>query len=247
MHTHLWSGVSFKLAEAEFFLDEMGKDLVHPRHRPESRGFAAVMESTGALVHHPWQPRLYYHLDAFLVATRSVPEIIQWNFGIDTRFQNKLKTWWEQLPADERQRRESFQQHFGPLYQQFRCLPLSQARNVTVHRKGEPPVEMQVNGRWGVYVGGPAQHVPGAESQPIVAGDDPALQWAATLPPTPVEPSPADFNLVLPQAGGTVHKEPLLATCAGYLQQARGVANQADQLRHAEHGDGLLTTPPVFD
>ena len=33
--------------------------------------------------HHPWQDSFYYHLDAFLMATRSVPDIIQQCFGAD--------------------------------------------------------------------------------------------------------------------------------------------------------------------
>lgn len=73
-----WRGVDFKLAEARFFLSEMGKDLESPVTRyPQLAAIAA----TGANVAHPWQERFYYHLDAFLAAARSVPEIIQYQGG----------------------------------------------------------------------------------------------------------------------------------------------------------------------
>ena len=67
----MWDGVNFKLESAGFFFQEMSRDLIHPRHNPQSQLFFFFMVSTGAIVSHPWQDRFYYHLDAFLAATRS--------------------------------------------------------------------------------------------------------------------------------------------------------------------------------
>jgi hypothetical protein len=70
VHEELWQGVEFKLAEAEFFLDRMGKVLLPPQFTDPTwhpaNGFSVTK----------WQPDFYYYPDAFIGATRSVPDVI---------------------------------------------------------------------------------------------------------------------------------------------------------------------------
>ena len=50
-----------------------------------------------------WQPDFYYYLDAFLGATRSVPDVIQKCFGDDNL---SKKEWPQPLDAEETARRK---------------------------------------------------------------------------------------------------------------------------------------------
>jgi hypothetical protein len=235
----MWDGVNFKLESAGFFSQEMSSDLIHPRHNAQSQLFEAIMVSTGAIVSHPWQDRFYYHLDAFLAATRSIPDIIQSCFGKDPKVD---KSWFSALDPDERKRREDFQSSFANYYLRFNKLPLSRARVVTLHRLGVPPVEVKIAGRWGIeYIGGPVARVPSAESMPVAAGRDPALLWAATQPPLPVQPGPDDFDLTL--SSGAVKK--LFPECGQYLQEARNLVEKAKEISQREHGGKKLTAPPA--
>lgn len=242
----LWGGVEFKLDEARFFLNEMSVDIRPLRDQPGSSQFAALMESTGALVGNMWQAKFYYHLDAFLVATRAVPDIIQMCFGQDGVTKSKkspLNKWFYSLKNSEQKRRREFQQLFQPDYNNFRKLPLSLARNVTVHRRGVPQAEVQVIGRYGVYKGGPLAGIPSAESRPIIAGNDPALQWAATLPPQPVEPSANDFTFEIPQQNGPSQSIPLFTGCKKYLEDAVQLTTRARALYQQKHASQPLTPP----
>ena len=206
----MWARIDFKLASADFFLQEMSKDLIPPD--VENQNLKAISVSTGAVVHHPWQDRVYYHLDAFLAATRSIPDIIQSCFGKDPR---RDKSWFTALDLDEQKRRENFQFVFTTNYSKFSNLPLSLARVHTLHRHGVPPVKVKIVGRWGIeHIGGPVTRVPSAESIPVTNDPDPALLWAATLAPLPVQPNPDDFTLTL--SGGTAKK--LFPECRQYLQ-----------------------------
>ena len=60
MASGLWTGVEFKLDEAAFFMDEMGKALVPPRNRRENQLdrllSGSVHGTTGVMVYgqHPW-------------------------------------------------------------------------------------------------------------------------------------------------------------------------------------------------
>jgi hypothetical protein len=187
-----------------------------------------------------WQAKFYYHLDAFLVATRAVPDIIQTCFGKD----RVMGAWLSTLDTNEKNRRRKFQQFFQPDYNNFRKLPLSLTRNVTVHRRGVPQAEVQVLGRYGVYKGGPLASIPSAESRPIIAGNDPSLQWAATLPPQPVEPSANDFTFEIPQQNGPSQSIPLFTGCPQYLKEAEQLKIQAYALCQQKHGGNTLTMPP---
>lgn len=71
MHDDLWQGVDFKLAEAEFFLDRMGKALIPPRVSDPTR-HPACGHSVAK-----WQPDFYFYLDAFIAAARSIPDVVQ--------------------------------------------------------------------------------------------------------------------------------------------------------------------------
>jgi hypothetical protein len=52
----------------------------------------AALESMGVIVDDGWHRAFYAHLDAFLSATRSLPEIIQCCFGVDRRLSGWLKS-----------------------------------------------------------------------------------------------------------------------------------------------------------
>ena len=175
---------------------EMGQDIVPPHLN--SPHLAAIV-STGVIVDHPWQRRFYHHLDAFLAMSRSVPEIIRCCFGVDPM----MRAWLSGLKPPEQTRRRAFQAQLRPLSQTFTTMPLSGARNISLHRTGVPPVEVHVIGRWGPYSGGPLTSIPQSEILPTVAGNDPALQWAATQPPQPVQPGASDFLLLIPTGTST--------------------------------------------
>lgn len=236
MYETLWAGVEFKVGSAEFFLAEMGRVMAPPR------------QPLGGAASHRWQPDLYYFLDAFLQATRSVPDVIQWNFGVDPH--GVFKTWFNSLAGSEPQRRSTFQTAFLPLLCPFRTLPLTVARNISVHRMGTPPVEVRFSGRWGCYSAGPAAVLPAAESSadsptPLLTQGDPAMEWAATLSPVPLVPSGGDFTFSVPQAAGPPLTLDLIPGCRDYLAEARRLVEQARQLVNAHHAGGPLTTPPL--
>jgi hypothetical protein len=231
----MWDAIEHKLEGAEFFLNEMGRDLVSPAVGNPT--MAAIAISSGAVVSHPWQRRFYHHLDAFLAITRSIPDIVRCSFGIDP----VLGSWLKSLDPAEIARREEFQTEFTTPFSDFKRLPLSGARNVTMHR-GVAPVEVQINGRWGVYRGGPLERVPESETPEIVAGDDPALMWAATEPSRAIEPRASDFWLIVATAFGTTRLE-LFPECAKFLQEARNLVKQAGKICQDVHGSEKITPP----
>src|SRR5205823_5690651 len=122
---------------------------------------------------------------------------------------------------------------FKTVHDTFRVLPLSNARNISLHRTGVAPVEVNITGRFGVsHIGTPIKHVPTAESAHVIAGDDPALQWASTLPPGRVQPAWADFK---------IDGKPLLAVCQAYLQEATSLVTHARGISQRVHGNSTLT------
>jgi hypothetical protein len=236
-HENLWSAVEHKLSGAEFFLKQMGRDIVPPSLNSPH---LAAIASTGVIVSHPWQERFYYHLDAFLAMARSVPEIIQCCFGVD----RLMRRWLARLTTSEVTRRRTFQKQFEPLSQTFAAKPLTRARNVTLHRTGVPPTEVHVVGRWDSYSGGPLAAIPQSEILPIVAGNDPALQWAATEPAQPVQPTANDFWLLMPP-GSSTSKVQLFPECQAFLDAARTLISDAKKIAAAIHGSDPLTAPPL--
>jgi len=236
LHDDLWSAVEHKFAGAEFFFREMGRDIVPPHlNHPQ----LAAIVATGGIVDNRWQERFYHHFDAFLTMARSIPEIIRSCFGIDPI----MRSWISSLDVSEVTRRQNFQTQFGPLSRTFTTLPLSGARNITLHRTGVPPVKVQVIGRWGTYSGGPLSAIPQSELHQVIAGNDPALQWAATEPPAPVQPQAADFSLLIP-TGSSSSTVQLFPECQGFLEAARKLVAEAQRISQATHGTNPLTPPP---
>jgi hypothetical protein len=110
-----------------------------------------------------------------------------------------MRTWFDSLSANERLRRKSFSTEFAHDQKALRDHYLTTERDVTVHRLGFPDVKVEVRGPFGrMHTATPTTRISGAESRPLEPdiGNDPALQWAATLPPSPVRtPLPDQFTV----------------------------------------------------
>lgn len=120
VHDDLWAGVHLKIQYAGFHLLEMQRSL----HPPELTHNDIVQISSGAIVANNWQQRFFPHFDAFLMAARSVPEIINACFGPDRSPQ--MKDWFNDLDSDEKSRRLRFGEAFKLARESSRVLPLSQ-------------------------------------------------------------------------------------------------------------------------
>ncbi len=236
MHEELWAGVELKINNAEIFFEGMGKALLPPNQTPMS----IAVQSAGAITDTLWQQSFYADLDAFLAMARSVPEILQWGFGIDKLFSSKWepwKSWFDRIDPTEKTRRQNFATKFKPAHDAFREIALSTARNISLHRIGIAPVEVNITGRFGVsYIGTPVRRVPTAESATIVAGDNPSLQWAATQPPVSIRPAWTDFK---------IDGKPLFHECQDYLAKAGSLLAEARHISQKIHGNNKLTTPPL--
>jgi hypothetical protein len=236
----MWASIQFKLGEADFFLGKMRQVLIPAHNRPELRAsYKALASSPGTIIVTNWQPQFYYNFDAFLAATRSIPNIIQTWCGWDAR------AWQGQrLPLEEKTRRKRFQEGFSPLYTQFSQHPLSRARNITIHRGGTPPIDVEVTGQWGImHQGGPTQHIPLADIPPAVARRDPTLP-TGPVPLLPLEPTPEDFFLRDVRPDGSIQTPSLFPTCEDYLKNtAYGLVGEAEKLRIRVHGSEWLTPP----
>jgi hypothetical protein len=235
MHVELWAGVVLKVTNADFFLEQMGRSL----QPPERTAINVALQSAGTIIGTQWQRAFYAHLDAFLAMGRSVPEVIKCCFGKDTS--PPMRGWFKGLAAAEQKRRRMFSTQFEPDYAAFRNLPLSTARNITMHRTGFPPVEVTISGRFGVsYTGSPVQRVPDIETRSIVPSDDPAdpailLALAAARSPVPVQPMWTDF---------TIADRPLFPECQAYLRHAQNLVEHARGIAQQVHGGDSLTPPP---
>ena len=221
MHAELWAGVELKWNNAEFHFERMGKSLEPPKDY-------AIYEAHGNIIDTGWERALYAHLDAFLSATRSIPEILQCCFGVDRH----LKRWFGTLNTAEQSRRGQFRDEFKAAYETFRALDLGEARHKSDHRRGYPPVEAAVKGLFGVtYNGGPIKKVPISETREI---DDPQFAWL--LKPRAIRPSWQDF---------TIDGKPLFAECKDCLARAKTLIEQARAISNKVHGDEPLTFPPL--
>jgi len=242
-HDQLWTAVNKRLATAEFFLSEMSRDLVPPSESDQYQPHIAAILATGVIVDHPWEKRFYAHFDAFLAMSRSVPEIIKCLFGFDAFLQ--LKPWFATLDPKEQARRKAFQSQFETVSKPFVAIPLSSARNVTLHRTGVPPVEVRITGRWGtIYVGTPVQGIPQSELLPDRADTDPALLAAAMEAPPPITPRANDFSLLV-TTGGQPSKVALFPECQSFLESCRKLVADAQKISQVTHGSAPLTAPPV--
>ena len=226
MHEELWAGVALKLQYAAFHLLQMERSL----EPPEQTAIAIVLEASGAIIDTGWERSFYAHLDAFLSAARSVPEIIQCCFGEDLGHR-EMKEWFRKLPGDEQDRRHKFKKEFETHYANFRALRLSTARNISAHRTFAPAT-VTISGRFGVtYIGNPAQRVPISETPQIA---DSALAFLAK--PKPVRPEWDDFD---------IEGQPLFPACRDYLNAARSLMDEARRIVLLVHGTQSLSFPPT--
>jgi hypothetical protein len=223
--TDPWAGVDLKVRHAAFFLGEMSGSL-------QPRPMSLAQQSTGAVIDTAWQRSFYAYLDAFLAIARSIPEIINYCFGED-----KIKPI-EGADQEEKTRRKAFSDQFELHHKKFREHPLSNERNISFHRAGYPSVEVTIAGRFGLeHIGSPVKPVPSAESPRFGdPGNDPALQWAATQAPFPVQPMWSDF---------TIDGKPLFVECRTYLTIAQQLADHARSISQRVHGSSSLTPPPA--
>jgi hypothetical protein len=224
-HQDLWAGVDLKIENASFHLDAMARAL----QPPERTALTAVMESSGALIGGNWHRPFYAHLDAFLSASRSIPEIIRCSFGADSGAK-KMRDWFDTLGVDEQDRRRDFEAKYRADYDTFRALPLGTARHISEHRTGFPPVTATVGGRFGVtYVGNPITRIPTSETKEL----PPEYAWMAKS--VPVQPNWEDFD---------IDGKPLFATCREYIDGAQRLVNRARALAKEVHGNSKVTWPP---
>jgi hypothetical protein len=224
MHEELWAGVELKLQNAEFHLQRMGRSLEPPERTHRN----VALEASGAIIDTGWQRSFYAHLDAFLSATRSVAEIIKCCFGVDSH--PAMTAGFDQLPAEEQDRRRKFRRQFQTYYDGFCRLPLGTARHISEHRTGYAPVTVTINGSFGVtYTGGPVSRVPISETRQI---DDPNFAWLAK--PHPVLPNWDNFD---------IEGQGLFPACQDYLDGARALMNDARRISGKVHGTNSLTPP----
>jgi hypothetical protein len=236
----MWESIEFKLEEARFFLDQMSLDLVPPEHRSDATSQTrAIAAMPGTIVGHPWQRRFYFHLDAFLTAARSVPDIIMFQFGVDKVTTN----WVAGLPQPERQNRQHFADKFGPVREGVRQHQVSTVRNITVHREGTPHVEAELVDPWGnVHQGGPTVHVDDAVLAPAAAG-----LAAGEYPPVPLRPNWSHFKLIVPSRSGSPTSQPLQAALEDYLEAVQQAVAAARSIAQSVYGtmEPRLTAPPL--
>jgi hypothetical protein len=231
VHVELWQGVEFKIGEAQFFFDKMGKILIPPDRHP-AYGVTAAR----------WQPDFYYYLDAFLGATRSIPDVIQKCFGWDDK---SAKVWPTALDAQEIDRRKAFQAELRDLYRAFADLPLSRVRTGTFHWVGLPSVQTKAKVFGGQeYTGRPGEVIPAVVPKQFPEGTDPSLVVLFGKS-RPVEPSWQDFVVELPREDGGVDTMPLFETCRAYLDSARRLADNASEIAIRVHKDESVTVPPA--
>jgi hypothetical protein len=142
-----------------------------------------------------------------------------------------MKPWFQQLDVSEQTRRQAFTAQFSSARQAFAKLPLSEARNISVHRSGIADVTVATTGLFGVaYIGGPTKPIPISETRQI---DDPSLAFLATS--LPVRPIWSDFYF---------DNQTLHPICKDYLDQAQALITDARTLVTQVHGTNSLTLLP---
>jgi hypothetical protein len=226
-YDELWAGVALKLEHAAFHLRRMEQSL----EPPERTAINVALQASGAILDTGWQRSFYAHLDAFLSAARSAPEIVQCCFGVDER-NHEMKTWFEQLPSDEKTRRNRFKNQFEPAYKSFRALRLGTLRNISEHRTGFAPAAVTISGLFGVtYIGSAVKPIPLTEARP---GGQPDFPWMDRPIPVPL-PRWDHFEL---------EGRPLFPACQEYLNGAQDLVNTAHQICDVVHGNMPLSFPP---
>jgi len=228
MHEHLWAGVYLKLQHAEFHLQQMGRSL----EPPERTATNVALQMAGAILDTGWQRSFYAHLDAFLSAARSIPEIVQCCFGVDEGHPD-MKAWFRNLPHAERIQRGEFKKQFKPAYDSFRALRLGTLRHISEHRAGVAPTKVTVSGLFGVtYIGSAVDRIPLSETRQI---SNPDLSWMDR--PIPLrQPNWDDFEL---------EGQPLFPVCQEYLNGAGEIVRTARRIADAVHRASSLSSPPT--
>ena len=216
-HCDLWAGIDLKIENAGFHFKGMVKSL-----QPPERPLYLVR-----LTRENWRTAFYAHLDAFLSAARSVPELIRCCFGVEDS--SKMRNWFNALDREERERRHDFEAKFKADYVAFCELPLGAARHISEHRTGFPPVTATVSRRFGIiYHGDPIKPVPISETRKL----PPEYSWMEK--PTAVEPSWRDFH---------IDGKPLFEARREYLDRVQVLAIQARGLAEEVRGASKLTWP----
>jgi hypothetical protein len=143
----------------------------------------------------------------------------------------EMRTWYQTLAQDEKDRRAEFTRQFDATRLAFAQLPLSQARNVSVHRTGLTPVTVAVTGFFGVtYTGDQTTPIPGTETREI---DDP--KYAFLSRPSPLRPKWSDFYFGNQQ----LHPE-----CQSYIKRVQEITDGARVIVQNVQGQNNLTAPP---
>jgi hypothetical protein len=234
--------IESKIVEAEGQLRTMGQVIIHPAHRPGAlRHLAALRACPGTIIGHMWHEPFNAAINAFLAASRSVPNIISNRFGYDQHPRNK--SWLSQLDAPEVDRRKLFDQRFSSLLKPFLALPLNAERNETQHGSGMAHWEVVVQGAWGTYAGGPLQPLKQLETRSAVPGEQP-LGWLDGAYTRELQMSWTDFWWVIPQSGQASLRLPLFAECNIFVGHARSLAEQGKQLFNDIHKGQPFTLPP---
>jgi hypothetical protein len=229
-----WPAVETKMEHAQFFHTRM-RQALEPPTRTRSN---VALQARGTIIWTDWQRRLFANFDAFLAMARSVPEIIEASFGVDTRPPKDIRRWFTTLVDDEQKRRQMFSYRFAPAYDRFRGLPLSKARNATLHRTGDTGAEVHVTGWFGVsYSGSAVRHVPDTELRPVPPGTDPAMLPPSFFAhPVALEPKWTDF---------TFEGRLLFDEVREYLGESGKLVNTARHIAADVHGTDTLSTPPA--
>lgn len=237
-----WDGVRFKLDMARFFLDEMKRDLDPATTELE---FSYYQQRNTSPSMNRWSPKFYYHLDAFLAATRSVDLVITTTFGIDKLLK---KRWTDNLETLERTKRKSFQDAYDLIAVPFRTHLLTHIRNVSIHRSGTPSVVVAVLGQWGVYYcGGPTQSLPTFEEPQQLTTADPNHPPPLRMNPMKrgIEPEPNEFLFHEVLLDDKSLNHPLFPKCTEYLQSASELVDEAKKLAEQVHTQPV-TPPPLY-
>jgi hypothetical protein len=161
--------------------------------------------------------------------TRSVPEVVHACFGHDRS--PAMKKWFDALGVAEQTRRDAFTAAFKPKLDAFQKLPLSNARNVSMHRSGVAPVTVQTKSLFGVmFVGSPVKPLPSTHSRPAEIGG--GLPWES---PLPLLPHWQDFS---------IDGSSLFAECRDYLASAQILVADGRGIAQSVHGHAPLTSSP---
>jgi hypothetical protein len=239
-----WDGVCFKLNMAQFYLGEMRKDLIPATAEPE---FFCYQQRSTSPPMNQWDPKFYYHLDAFLAATRSVDFVITTIFGKDKN--NGFRKWIATPSTLERKERKSFQDAYDLIADPFRENLLSHIRNVSIHRSGTPSVKVAVLGQYDtLHRGGPTENLSAFEEPEKHTVADPNHPPPIRMNPMKraIEPGHDDFFVLeVSSLDGSARDHPLFQKCDGYLQSASELVDKAKSLAERVHTHPV-TLPPLY-